>query len=170
MRTTMAAMAMGSAMLLAGCGTADPDTRKAGNWKTEATLVRLDVEGAPPGAEKQIAAMKDQMAAQMKNQMGRDECVSAEQAEKEDVSKDFLNGISTGGKCTLTTDKVGGGTMDIAGTCSMGPSKMDITMKGTNSAEKIDAVVTMKGGPAGAGPKLDMEMKVVARHTGDCES
>lgn len=159
----------GSTALLAGCGTADPDKRKAGAWKTEASLVRLDIEGAPAGAEAQIAALKDQMAAQMKNQLGREECVSAEQAAKENISKDFLKGISTGGECNLTTDKVGGGKMDVAGTCNMGPSKMDITMKGTNGPEKIDAVVTMKGGPA-SGPKLDMEMKVIATHTGDCKT
>lgn len=167
MRKTIAAMAMGSAVLLTACGTADPDTRKAGNWKTEATLVRLNIEGLPPGAEQQVAAMKDQMSARMKNQMGREECVTAEQAAKENTSRDFLKGISSGGQCELTTDKVGGGTMDIAGTCTMGPSKLDITMKGTTSAEKIDAVVTMKGDAPG-GPKLDMELKVSARHTGDC--
>lgn len=168
MRMTMAVIAMGSAALLAGCGTVDPDKRKAGNWKTEVELVKLNIEGAPPGAEQQIAAMKDQMGAQMKNQMGRDECVSAEQAAKEDISKDFLKGISSGGDCKLTTDKVGGGAMDIAGACTMGPSQFDIKMKGTNSAEKIDAVVMMKGGPPSGGPKLDMELKVSARHTGDC--
>lgn len=163
-----ALLAVGCAVLLTGCGTADPDTRKAGKWKTEAELVRLDIAGAPPGAEKQIEAMKAQMATQMKSQLGRDECISAEQAAKENVSKDFIKGMSTGGDCKLTTDKVGGGTMDIASTCTMGPSKMDITMKGTNSAEKIDAVVTMKGGAPSGGPQIDMELKVAARHTGDC--
>lgn len=168
MRGKIFLMVAVSAAVLAGCESVDPDKRKAGKWTTEAELVRLDIQGAPPGAEQQIAALKDQMSAQMKSQMGREECVSAEQAAKENISKDFLKGISTGGECNLTTDKVGGGKMDIAGTCNMGPSKMDITMKGANTSEKIDAVVTMKGGPEGGGPKLDMEMKVTAKHTGDC--
>lgn len=168
MRGKLVLMVAVSTVLLAGCEKVDPDKRKAGNWKTEASLMRLDIKGAPAGAEQQIEALKAQMASQMKSQFGREECVSAEQAAKENISKDFLKGISTGGECNLTTDKVGGGSMDIAGTCKMGPSTMDITMKGTNTSEKIDATVTMKGGAPGGGPQLDMEMKVVATHTGDC--
>jgi hypothetical protein len=166
MRITL--IALTATALLGGCGTTDPDTRKAGKWTTEVELVRLDIAGAPKGAEKQIEAMKAQMASQMKAQLGREECVSSEQASKEDVSRDFLKGMSTGGDCKLTTDKVGGGNMDIASTCTMGPSKMDITMKGTNSSEKIDAVVTMKGGAPGGGPQIDLEMKVGAKYVGDC--
>ncbi len=166
MRTYLAIAA--AALLISGCGSADPDKRKAGKWTTEAELTKLEMTGVPAGAEKQVEAMKAQMGAQMKSQLGREECITADQAAKEDISRDFLRGMNTGGDCKLTTNKVGGGSMDIASTCTMGPSKMDITMNGTTSPEKIDAVVTMKGGAPGGGPQIDMEMKVAGRHVGDC--
>jgi hypothetical protein len=154
--------------VLTGCGSADPDKRKPGLWKTEATLDKLDITGVPKGAEAQIASLKQSMQTQMSNQLGREECLTAEAAAKEDISKGFLQGISSGGQCELTKDTASGGKMDIAGTCTMGPSKMDIAMTGTMAHEKIDAVVTMKGGAPSGGPQMDMKMRVVATHVGDC--
>lgn len=168
MRTMIPLIAAGATLLLSGCGTADPDKRKPGLWKTEATLDKLDVSGVPKGAEAQIAGLKKSMQTQMSSQLGREECLTSEMAAKEDVSKGFLQGISSGGQCQMTNDKVGGGTMDIAGSCTMGPSKMDITMKGTLGHEKIDAVVTMKGGAPAGGPQMDMQMRVVSTYVGAC--
>ena len=161
-------VAVTAIVALAGCGTADPGKRKAGSWKTEATVEKLDISGVPAGAEAQVAAMKSAMSAQLKSQFGREQCLSAETAAKENISKDFLQGLSSGGKCELTTDKVGGGKFDLAGVCAIGPSKMNVALKGTQGAEKIDAVVSMTGGGDGGAPKLDMRMKVVTTRTGDC--
>ncbi len=158
-----------SALLaLIGCsGSVDPNKRKAGKWKTDATLESLDLTGLPPGMESQIATMKTQMAAQLKAQGAREECLSAEAAAREDVSKGITDGFTQGGRCSFSRNNVGGGKIDVAGTCSANGQNLDVVLAGTMAPDKVDVVMTMKGA-ASAGPAMNMRMRVVSTHVGAC--
>lgn len=170
MTRLIALCALGSLVALAGCSKPDPDKRMAGKWKTEASIERLEVSGVPRGAEAQFEAMKSGMKAQMKSQFAKEECLTGDMAASEDITKGFEQGLASGGNCTFPTRKVGGGKIEIAGTCQMGPSKMAITMEGTTAPEKVDVNVTMKGGAGAGGPGLDLAMKIVNTRVGECSS
>ena len=166
----IALCALGSLVALAGCSKPDPDKRLAGLWKTEASIEKLEVTGAPEGAESQLEAMKSTMRTQMVSQFARQECLTEEMASSEDISQGFLQGVASRGDCNFPTKNVGGGKIELAGTCDMGPNKMAIGMNGTTSPEKVDLTLTMKGGAGPGGIQLDLVAKMVGTRIGDCAS
>lgn len=154
--------ALGVALAVAGCSS-DPEKREAGNWKTEIKMEKFDIEGIPPELK---AAMDQRMA----TPQVFEECLTPEQAAKEDIAGEISKNSGTG-QCTWSKNNVSGGKIDIAGTCT-GPSgeKQELAMAGTVSSKKTDIRVTMKGkSPMGDG-NMEAVMHAVGTHTGACKT
>lgn len=174
---TFATMAIiGSALALAGCGkkeeaagadkggetavaSAAPVKREAGNWKTEVKLVKFAMPGVPDN-------VKDQMAKQFASAAPTEICVTQEQVDKEDVAGSMSKGF--GDACTWSKNVVGGGTIDVAGSCNQGGQKVELAMAGTLAAKKTDVLVTTKG-KAPTGGDMEMQMQVTSTNTGPCK-
>lgn len=156
--------------LLACSATVDPNKREAGKWRTEASLETLNLTGVPAGMEAQVAKMKEKIGAQIKSAGSREECLSTEQAAKEDVSKGLTQGAA--GACTFSKQTIGGGKIDVAGLCKQGGQEMNLALTGTMSPKKIDVLMTMTGKPSGSSvvsmPGMDMKMRIVSTHMGSC--
>ncbi len=154
--------ALGIALAVAGCSN-DPEKREAGNWKTEVKMEKFNIEGLPPELK---VAMEQQMA---KSQVF-EECLTEEQAAKEDIAGELSKNSGTG-KCTWSKNDVSGGKIDIAGTCT-GPTgeKQELAMAGTVSSKKTDIRVTMKGNSPMGGGKMEAVMHAVGTHTGACKT
>lgn len=158
-----------AALALVSCGKSqDPNKREPGKWKTEASLESLEFTGVPDAMKAQLAGAKDQMAAQFKSSFAREECLTAEAAAKEDVSKGLSSGL--GGACEFSKKDVSSGKLDVAGTCTSAGQKMDLTMTGTLSPKKVDVVMTMKAASQAGRPGMDMKMKLTNTHVGACDS
>ena len=171
MRKTYILTVAAVAIALSGCGkSSEPDKREPGKWKTEATLEELELVNAPPAMQAQAAALKDQMSVQLKEQASQEECLTAEAAAKEDISKGISDTLG-GGTCTFSKNEVSGGKIDVVGTCQgQGGQKMAMTMAGTTSSKKVDVTLTMKNEDGAVGPGMNLKMKVVSTHQGKCES
>ncbi len=166
---TLKILLAASTLALAGCGSSvDPDKREPGKWKTVASLETLDISGVPAGMEAQVANMKQQIGAQIKSAGSREECLTPEQAAKEDVSKGLTKG--TGGNCTFSKQMIGGGKIDVAGICKQAGQEMNIALNGTMAPKKIDVLMSMNGKPVAgsAMPGMDMKLRIVATHEGKC--
>jgi hypothetical protein len=165
-------LAVSTFALMSCSASSDPNKREPGKWKTVATLENLELTGIPAGMEAQVAKMKEQMAAQVKTAGSREECLSAEQSAKEDISKDLSKG--TGGACTFSKQAIDGGKIDVVGTCSQGGQEMDLAMAGTMSSKKIDVLMTMtnkaKADGAANMPGMNMKLRMVGTHEGKCEA
>jgi len=174
--------ALGVALALAGCGKSDdagkadgtatadagatagtatgPIKREAGNWKTEVKLVKFDMPGAP-------AAMKDQMAKQFASAGATETCLTQEQADQEDIANAMAKGY--GDACTWTKNAIGGGTVDVAGTCTANGQKVDLAMAGTMEPKKTDMTITTKTA-APTGGQMEMQMQVIGTNIGPCKA
>ena len=176
MKKLLTVAAIGAALALAGCGksedaagtgpdkgvetaTAAPIKREAGNWKTEVKLVKFAMPGVPDN-------VKDQMAKQFASAAPTEICVTQEQADKDDVAGAMSKGF--GDACTWSKNEVGGGKLDVAGTCNQGGQKVELAMAGTIEAKKTDVLVTSKG-KAPTGGEMEMQMQVVSTNTGPCK-
>ena len=142
-----------------------------GKWETKVTLENLEISGAPAGSEEQVEMMKETIKNSIEGQATRTECLTKEQADKEEVAKAMSK--ATGGQCNFAKEEVGGGKIDVAGTCNMGGQEMEVAMNGTMAPEKIEMTTTMKSEPKGSGvtmqPGMDMAMKTTVTHLGDCD-
>ncbi|WP_428683893.1 DUF3617 domain-containing protein [Sphingopyxis sp.] len=167
---------VGAALALAGCGKSDdaagakdgdtaaassaPVKREAGNWKTEVKLVKFDMPGVPDN-------VKDQMSKQFAAAGATDQCVTQEQVDKEDLAGALSKGY--GDACTWTKNQIGGGKLDVAGSCNQAGQKVELAMAGTLAAKKTDILVTTKG-KAPTGGDMEMQLQVVSTNTGPCKS
>lgn len=159
-----------AAIALVSCGkSVDPDKREPGKWKTVASLETLEFVNAPPAMQAQIENLKKQMGEQLAAQGSREECLTAEAAAKEDVSKGISDTLGSGA-CTFTKNEVGNGKIDVVGSCQASGQKMDLAMTGTLAPKKVEVEMTMKGQAAGAAPAMNMKMKVVGTHVGSCDT
>jgi Protein of unknown function (DUF3617) len=165
-------LAVSTCALISCSASTDPNKREPGKWKTVATLENLELTGVPAGMEAQVARMKEQMAAQVKSAGSRDECLTAEQSAKEDISKGLSQGA--GGACKFSKQTIGGGKIDVAGTCSQGGQEMDLVMAGTMSSKNIDVLMTMSSKAKTDGPMnmpgMNMKLRMVGTHEGKCEA
>ena len=158
-----------AAISLASCSgggstASGPVKRDPGNWKTEMKLVKMDVPGMP-------ASAKEQMSKAMANAAVQDMCITKEQADKEDMAKEFSKGGAPGADCTFSKNVVAGGKIDVAGTCK-GPAgeAINLVMAGTVAAKKIDMNMKVTGpSPTGKG-ETSMEMQVTGTNTGPCKT
>jgi hypothetical protein len=162
------------AMMVAACGggskeaekqaDAGPVKREAGNWKTEIKLISLNV----PGMNDQ---MKSGMSKVFEGMSGIETCLTPEQAAKEDLAKDMSKNAAQGADCTFSKQDVGGGKIDVAGSCKTPQGQaMDIAMTGTLEAKKVDVTATVKGGLPGNAGNMEMVMQMTNTHTGACKA
>ena len=152
MKKFMTVTALGMALAVAGCSgggeKADgPVKREAGNWKTDVKLVKFEVPGMP-------AEMKDGMAKMMEGASGMEQCLTKEQADKEDIASEL---------------DIAGGKIDIAGTCTANGQTVDMTMAGTMEAKKSDVTITTKG-KVPTGGDMEMVMQMTSTNTGPCKA
>ncbi|MBA3942095.1 MAG: hypothetical protein C0520_12870 [Sphingopyxis sp.] len=178
MKTYITLAIVGSALALAGCGkseeaagtgpdkgaetataSAAPIKREAGNWKTQVKLVKFAMPGVPDN-------VKDQMAKQFASAAPTEICVTQEQADKDDIAGAMSKGF--GDACTWSKNEVGGGRIDVAGTCNQGGQKVELAMAGTVAAKQTDVLVTSKG-KAPTGGEMEMQMQVTSTNTGPCK-
>ncbi|MGV1682245.1 DUF3617 domain-containing protein [Sphingopyxis sp. NJF-3] len=181
MKKFVTVAALGVALAVAGCGKSDdagkagdtadagktestaaagPVKREPGNWKTEVKLVKFDMPGAP-------AAMKDQMAKQFASAGSTETCLTQEQADQEDLANAMSKGY--GDACTWSKNEIGGGKIDVAGTCTANGQKVDLAMAGTVESKKTDMTITTKTA-APTGGQMEMQMQVTNTNIGPCKA
>lgn len=165
MKQIMTIAALGVALAVSGCGKSENAggtvKREAGNWKTDIKLVKFEVPGMPP-------EMKDGMKQMMEGASGMDQCFTQEQVDKEDIAAELAKGPGNGGECTWSKKEVGGGKIDVAGTCKANGQTVDMAMSGTIEAKKNDVTITTKGKvPTG---DMEMVLQMTSVHTGPCKA
>lgn len=173
MKNFVTVAVVGAALALGGCGKSEkaeggadtaaassaPVKREAGSWKTEIKLVKFDMPGVPDN-------VKDQMSKQFAAAGATEQCLTQEQADKEDVAGSMSKGF--GNACTWTKNQIGGGKIDVAGTCDQGGQKVELAMSGTLGAKKTDVLVSSKG-KSPMGGDMEMQMQVTSTNTGPCK-
>src|SRR3546814_11230206 len=107
-----------------------------------------------PGAP---AAMKDQMAKQFASAGATETCLTQEQADQEDIANAMAKGY--GDACTWTKNAIGGGKIDVAGTCTPNGQKADPAIAGTMEPKTTDLTTTTKTAAAN-GDQMDMQLQV----------
>lgn len=167
MRKIMTVAALGVALAVSGCGKSEnaaaPVKREAGNWKTSLELVKLETPGMP-------AELKAGMMQAMESMASRDQCFTQEQIDKEDIAAELAKGPGGGGECSWSKKNVGGGNVDIAGSCTNGGETVDIMMNGTVAARKTDVTATIKGKDPTGGGDMEIVMRMKGEHTGPCKT
>ena len=168
MKKYLTVAAIGAALALGGCGksedTATSSTgtvkREAGNWKTDVKLVKFEMPGVPEN-------VKDQMSKQFAAASGTEQCLTQEQADKEDVAGALSKGY--GEACTWNKNQIGSGKIDVAGTCTQGAQKVELALAGTLDTKKTDVLVTSKGKSPMGGGDMEMQMQVTSTNIGPCK-
>lgn len=164
MKKFLTVAAIGALVALSGCGksenAAGPVKREAGNWKNQVKLVKFEVPGMP-------AEMKDGMAKMMEGAGNIDQCLTKEQADKEDIAAELSKAQAGGGDCKWSKNDVAGGKVDIAGTCTANGQTINMTMVGTVAAKKSDIAVTING-KTPTGEPMEMVIQTNSTHTGPC--
>lgn len=166
MKKFLTVAAIGALIAVSGCGksetAAGPVKREAGNWKNDVKLVKFEVPGMPP-------EMKDGMAKMMEGAAAMDQCLTKEQAEKEDIASELSKAQAGGGQCKWSKNDVNGGKVDIAGTCTANGQTINMTMAGTVEAKKSDIAVTING-KTPTGQDMEMVIQTTSTHTGPCKA
>lgn len=168
MKKFLTVAAIGAALALGGCGKSDDTAtsstgtvkREAGNWKTDVKLVKFEMPGVPDN-------VKDQMSKQLAAASGTEQCLTQEQADKEDVAGALSKGY--GEACTWNKNQIGSGKIDVAGTCTQGAQKVELALAGTVDAKKTDILVTSKGKSPMGGGDMEMQMQVTSTNIGPCK-
>jgi Protein of unknown function (DUF3617) len=136
--------------------------RDAGSWKSDITIGKFEVPGAPP-------EMKKMMEGMMKQASAIELCLTPDQAAKEDMAGAMAK--NNGAKdCTFAKKEITGGTIAIDAVCKdpQGQS-VNLKMAGTNEAKKTQALVTV-GGKTPTGANMTMEMNMSSVWTGACKA
>jgi Protein of unknown function (DUF3617) len=151
---------------LSGCGSKEAASgvvkRDAGSWKSEISINKFELPGAPPEAKQMMEGM-------MKMASAVEVCLTPEQAAKDDIATDMANGQAAK-DCQFSKKNVSGGTIDVEGICKNGRGEtVNMKIAGTVESKKTDALISVSGkSPMGAG-QMNMEMKVVSTWTGACK-
>ena len=167
MKKCLTAAAVGAALALVGCGQSDdaPGTaaqtvkRKAGNWRTDVELVKFEMPGVP---DKVKAQMAKPLAASRSEQ-----CLTQEQADHEDIAGTMSKAF--GEACTWSRNQVGGGKIDVVGTCTQGAQKVDLALAGTLDASKSDVLIISRGKSPMGGGDMEIRMRVASANIGPCK-
>lgn len=168
MKKFLTVAAVGAALALSGCGKSDNTAaasagmvkREAGNWKTDIKLVKFEMPGVPDN-------VKNQMSKQLAAASGTEQCLTQEQADKEDVASALSKGY--GDACTWSKNEIGSGKIDVAGTCTQGTQKVELALAGTLDTKKTDVLVTSKGKSPMGGGDMEMQMQVTSTNVGPCK-
>ncbi len=135
--------------------------REAGSWKSDISIAKFEVPGAPP-------EMKQMMEGMMKSASAVELCLTADQAAKEDMAGAMAK--NNGAKdCTFSKKEITGGKIAIDAVCkdARGQS-VNMKMAGTTEPKKTQALVTVAG-KAPTGGDMTMEMNMTSTWTGACK-
>ena len=165
MKKILTVAAIGALVAAAGCSdkgenAGGPVKREAGNWKTDIKLVKFEMPGVPDN-------VKNQMSKQLAAASGTEQCLTQEQADKEDVASALSKGY--GDACTWSKNEIGSGKIDVAGTCTQGTQKVELALAGTLDTKKTDVLVTSKGKSPMGGGDMEMQMQVTSTNVGPCK-
>lgn len=143
----------------------DAPKREPGLWKTEITLVDFKMPGWDEATTAATSkAVRDNVSAAS----GEEECVTAEQAENEDLTA-FLRGpIIGGGECTWSKMQVTGGKIDALGKCA--DQKVDMSTKIAGSiSPAVFQYTNTSTTTAPGGKQVVASMRFVKTLVGPCE-
>ncbi|MEI4509393.1 DUF3617 domain-containing protein [Sphingopyxis sp. CCNWLW253] len=168
MKKFLTVAALYAVLVLGGCGKSNDTVaaptgtvkREGGNWKTDVKLVKFEMPGVPDN-------VKDQMSKQFAAASGTEQCLTQEQADKEDVAGALSKGYREA--CTWSKNQIGDGKIDVAGTCTQGAQKVELALAGTLGAMKTDVLVISKGKSPMGGGDLEMQMQVTSANIGPCK-
>src|SRR3546814_17835650 len=90
-----------------------------------------------PGAP---AIIKEQMAKQFASAGATETCVTQEQIDQEDVADAMSKSYGEG--CTWAKNNIGGGSIDVAGTCTAHGQKLDLAMTGLMAPKTTEVTNT----------------------------
>jgi hypothetical protein len=130
---------------------------KAGQYRSTAELVSIDIPGAPP----EIASM---MGEAMKGQTS-EYCLTQEDVDKgfEEMAKETQEG-----DCSFQKFDMDGGDIDAVMSCTApGDAQMKVAMKGKGTETSMDMTMTLSGKIPQAG-EMSMVMKSRQERIGDC--
>ena len=167
MKKFLTVAAVGAGLALSGCGKSDNTAaasarmvkRDAGNWKTDIKLVKFEMPGVP---DKVKAQMAKPLAASRSEQ-----CLTQEQADHEDIAGTMSKAF--GEACTWSRNQVGGGKIDVVGTCTQGAQKVDLALAGTLDASKSDVLIISRGKSPMGGGDMEIRMRVASANIGPCK-
>ncbi len=143
---------------------AAPIKREAGNWKNEIKITKADIPGVPPET---INMMKSAMA----QASGMEMCLTQEEADKEDIAKKMSDESTSGAKCDYSKKEIAGGNLDVVATCTdQRGRKLDMKMKGTLGAKKVDMNVDVTGAAPNGKGQMNMVMQMTNTHIGECKA
>jgi Protein of unknown function (DUF3617) len=177
MKTIATLILAGSVIALAGCSQQDPNKREAGKWKNEVELETLKLTGVPAEYKAQAAQLEAQAKQQFASQVGllnAEECLSKEGAAKENIAEEIAQGMtgSPGANCKFDKNSVANGKIELVGKCSMQGKEMNVSVTGTTTPKKVDAVMAINAEASGSGatlqPGMEMKMKVSRTQIGSC--
>src|SRR3546814_13901979 len=83
------------------------------------------------------------MSKQVAAASGTEQCLTQEQADKEDVASALSKGY--GDACTWSKNEIGSGKIAVAGTCTQGAQKVELALAGTIDTKQSDVLVTPTG-------------------------
>ena len=151
-----------AAALMLGACSEKPVKREAGNWENQVEIIKLEMPGMPPELQE---SMKQMIASNNITNY----CLTPAEAAKDDLESLLNEGPGAEGDCTWTTKDVKGSKVNVAGTCTQGGQKAELAMVGTMGAKESDMTITTKA-DAPNGQKMEMVMRVKAKHTGACQA
>lgn len=131
--------ALGIVLTATGCIQDGVAKREPGNWKLDRKLVAFEIDGMPPEERSRMVNLMSSNPSEIR-------CLTQEHIDSEDPLAVLLD-RTTGGasKCSWSKMSIVGAAVDVAGACIVGDQALDMTIKGTAIAEKVDVVVTMDG-------------------------
>lgn len=151
-----------AAALMLGACSDKPTKREAGNWENQVEIVKLEMPGMPP-------ELQDSMKQMIASNNITNYCLTPEEAAKDDLESLLNEGPGAEGECTWTTKDVKGSKVNVVGTCTQGAQKAELAMVGTMESKQSDMTITTKA-DAPNGQKMEMVMRVKAKHTGACKA
>ncbi len=147
--------------VLAGCSGGGSDQMQAGEWAMTTAMTEVEIPGLP-----------EEMAAQVREQMGdqtetNNECLSEE--EVADPLASMFADNEMGNDCDFGDSSFEGGVINVNATCEApgGEGTAQMSLQGTYTATSLEAdmEVNVEGGPM----SMRMAGTMTGERIGDCE-
>src|SRR3546814_18056887 len=107
------------------------------------------------------------MAKQFASAGATETCVTQEQIDQEDVADAMSKSYGEG--CTWAKNNIGGGSIDVAGTCTANGQKVDLAMTGMMAPKQTDVTITTRMA-APTGGQMEMQNRLTGVHIGPCNA
>ena len=151
----------GNAQAAAGA----PVKQQPGSWTNKIEVTKLEVGGGVDTAK-----MKEGMQTMLDAASAQSLCITPEYAAKFDSRQNMERMAAQGKNCTFDRKVASGEKLDFSGICTdQAGNKMRVSINGTSSATAQDMVVKAEPADAAAPMKVNMEMHIASRRTGECK-